>query len=199
MAPRPLPPIQIGARAGQYVERSAGLHLSTITQDILITTERDKYGKDTPDNQRWMNFLMGLVFERALEQAWLDREIEGGYRPELIRPGEVMLDGVIGTPDAFDTLKWRPEEYKCSKKSCRQPITDPKFWHYWVQLKAYAYMLGCTSGALYVLHVNGNYSREDSDPESGYVIRGWEDDWTKVELQENWDMLIRHARRRGWL
>jgi hypothetical protein len=148
---------------------------------------------------KYMNFYAGLIFERALELAWLDKELTSGQRPELIRPGEVVRDGIIGTPDAFDTKKFRPEEYKCTKKSCRQDVSDKKFWHYWVQLKAYAYMTGASGGALYILHINGNYSRDDNDPESGYVIKGWEDEWSTHHLEENWNMIAGHAKRMGWL
>lgn len=217
MAPTPMPPIDIRSRAGQYVERTDGLHFSQIMNDILVTLEPDRYGQG--NEGKWMNFLVGLIFERALELAWLDREIEGNYRPELIRPGEVTYDGVfdcllphcevcggigkkgiryriLGTPDAYDTYLARPEEYKCSKKSCRQDITDKKFWHYWVQLKAYAFITGSHSGVLYILHVMGNWSRDDNDPENGYVIKGWEDTWTDLELLENWNMIIKHAHSR---
>ena len=195
----PLPPLDIRSRAGQYTERTAGLHVSQIIGDLLVSMDPDTYGKNDANEGKWMNFLAGLVFERALELAWLDKEIEDNHRPELVRPGEVERDGILGTPDAFDTRLGRPEEYKCTKKSCRQEITDPKFWHYFVQLKAYVYMLGCNSGVLWVLFVNGNYSNDDNDPESSYVIKGWEMEWTDLELEENWTMLVNHARLRGWL
>lgn len=204
MAPTALPPIDIRSRAMQYTERTEGLHLSQITGDILIGMDPKKYGREDEDDGMWMNFLLGLIYERALELAWLDKELEG-HRPGLIRPGEIVwvdpISGknIYGTPDAFDTIKGRPEEYKFTKKSSRQPITDNKFWHYWVQLKAYAYMLGVNSGALYIMHVNGNNSKDFADPEGSYQIRGWEDTWTQVQLEENWAMLVNHARRRGWL
>lgn len=158
----------------------------------------EKYGTDK-GSSKWMNFMMGLVLERALERAWLDRELTGTYRPGLIRPGEVHKDNITGTPDAYDYITGEPEEYKCTKKSCRQDITDKKFWIYWVQLKAYCYMIGCDSGVLRVLFINGNYSREEDDPESGYVIKSWRCKWTELELWENWNMLLLHAKRKGWL
>lgn len=198
MAPRPLPPIDIRSRSQQYTERTDTLHLSQITNDILITGDPDRYDREV-DNGKWMNFLVGLIFERAIELAWMDKEIEGNYRPGLIRPGEVVLDGITGTPDAYDTTPGRPLEFKCTKKSCRQDILDKKFWMYWVQLKAYAKMLGVNSGELHILHIMGNWSRDEGDPESGYVIKSWEDEWTDLELDENWAMLRKHAMRRGWL
>jgi hypothetical protein len=198
MAPRPLPPLNIAARSNQYVDRSDGLHLSRITHDILCKMDPERYD-DREGGPNYMNFYAGLIFERALELAWLDKEFTSGQRPELIRPGEVTRDGVIGTPDAFDTKLFRPEEYKCTKKSCRQDISDVKFWHYWIQLKCYAYMTGANSGALYILHVNGNYSRDYSDPDSGYVIKGWYDEWSDTSLAETWNMILTHARRMKWL
>lgn len=202
MAPRPLPALNIEPRVNQYTERTEGLHLSSIIFDLMLGIEPEKYGKQTNENIKWMNFYMGLTFERVLEEAWLSKEMQ--YREELIRPGEISLDGIMMTPDAYDTTKRRPEEYKCTKKSCRQDITDKKFWPYWVQLKAYCYGLkmagfGANQGALYVLHINGNYTRDDDDPDSGYVIKPWEDEWTDLQLEENWAMLKNHARSRGWL
>lgn len=198
MAPRELPPLDLRSRVDQYTERTPGLHLSQIITDIMVGLEPDKYGpKDDPHGKKWANFYMGLLFERVLEEAWVGREAT--YRPELIRPGEIERDGIIGTPDSFDTLLGRPEEFKFTKKSVRQGITHNKFWVYWVQLMAYAYMLGVNSGVLRVCFVNGNYTRDDNDPDSGYVIRSWEDHWSELQLQENWDMLRAHARNRGWL
>lgn len=193
----PLPTPDLRVRADQYTERSSGLHLSHITQDILVGMDPEKYGDKDDSDQKWMNFIMGLIFERVLAMAWLDRE--RAVRPELIRPGEVTLDGVTGTPDAYDCLIGQPEEYKCTKKSSRQDIRDRKFWIYWVQLKAYAKMLGCTSGALWVLFINGNNSKNFDDPDASYQIKGWQANWTQLEIDENWMMLINHARRRGWL
>lgn len=205
MAPRELPPLDIRSRSQQYTERTDTLHLSQITNDILLTGDPEKYGdKDGADEGKWMNFLVGLIFERAIELAWMDKEIEGNFRPGLIRPGEVVCDGITGTPDVYDTSTARPLEFKCTKKSCRQSILDKKFWMYWVQLKAYCWMLkqagfGCNSGELHILHVMGNWSRDDNDPENGYIIKSWYDEWSDLELEENWMMLRGHAVRRGWL
>lgn len=196
MAPRLLPPLNIQDRVEQYTERSPGLHLSQITGDILIGLDPDRYG-EKGGGPAWMNFWAGLLFERIIERAWISKEME--QDTDIIRPGEVNLDGVCGTPDAWRLSRGRPAEFKCTKKSCRQDITDIKFWHYWVQVKAYAKMLGVNTGELHVLFVNGNYSRDDKDPESGYVIKSWEDEWTDQQLDENWNMLLNHARSRGWL
>src|SRR5258707_417323 len=110
-----LPPPDLAARANQYVARTDGLHLSHVTQDILATMDPAKYGETSRDDAKWGNFLAGLIWEGVLEIAWVDREAQ--IRSELIRPGEVTVDGIIGTPDAYDTAIGQPEEYKATKKS----------------------------------------------------------------------------------
>lgn len=198
-----LPPPNLSVRVDQYTERSEGLHHSRIVHDILCTLDPERYD-DREGGPNWMNFLSGLILERAFELAWLDKEISDGHRPELIRPGEIKYDGIIVTPDAYDTMMFRPEEYKCTKKSCRQDITDKKFWQYWVQLKAQAMATGSDSGVLWVMFINGNYNRSgvladgSIDPDSGWVIRGWEAYFTQLEKEENWAMLTNHAKSRGW-
>lgn len=191
-----LKPPDLTALTTQYTERTEGLHLSRITHDILCNIDPKRY-TEREGGPNYMNFLMGLMYERALEMAWMD--MERRTRPGLIRPGELMLDGIIGTPDAYDTYVGVPEEYKCTKKSIRQPITDRKFMHYWWQLKAYAKMMGVTSGHLWVLFINGDYSKDYDDPKASYTIKGWRADWSQLEIDENWDFIVKHAVRRGWL
>src|SRR4051812_12973667 len=111
MAPRALPPLDIITRSTQYVERSPGLHLSQITGDILVTMDPDRYDR-TENEGAHMNWLVGLLFERAVELAWVDREHE--VEPDFIRPGEVgPVDGILGTPDAYRISRGRPAEFKC--------------------------------------------------------------------------------------
>lgn len=198
MPPTLLPPLDLSIRCEQYTERSPGLHQSRILHHVLQSYDPERFGQKegTP---AYANFMMGLIFERALEMAWVSREFQ--VRPELIRPGEIIRDGIIVTPDGYDTHHGRPEEYKFTKMSCRQPITDKKFWHYWVQLKAQAWVTGSNEGVLWLCHVNGNWSKDfKNDPEAGYVIRGYVDQWTNLELEENWvNVYIRNALRMGWL
>lgn len=197
-----LPPFDLRSRSQQYTERTPdsadGVHFSTIMNDILMRKDPARYSDEgRHDNVRYMNFMMGLILERALELAWLDREME--VRPELIRPGELRLDGIIITPDALDTALGRPEEYKLTKKSCRQPPTDDKFWQYWTQLMCQCKVVGSLTGVLRVCHINGNYSRDDSDPDSGYVIKSWAWTWTQLQIDERWAMIVGHGIRYGFL
>lgn len=204
-----LPPFDLRSRSQQYTERTLDtpgwVHFSTIMNDILQRKDPERYSDEgRPDNIKYMNWMMGLVLERALELAWLDREME--IRPELIRPGELRYpvvedgsSGIIITPDAFDTKLGRPEEYKFTKKTCRTPITDDKFWHYWTQLMCQCKVAGCLTGVLRVLFVNGNNSRDPLDPDSGYVIRSWAWTWTQLQIDERWAMIVGHGIRYGFL
>lgn len=200
-----LPPLDLVVRSQQYTERTEGVHFSQILGDILSTLDPETYGVEAD----YGNFFAGLVWERALELAWLDKEKES--RPELIRPGEIKLDGIIITPDMYNTgCEWTrgrgcPVEAKFTKKSARQGIESTKFWQYWIQLKCQAYATGSECGELWVMFVNGNYNRSGKladgshDPLSGYVPLGWLAEFSDIEKEEAWSMVINHGKRRGLL
>jgi hypothetical protein len=192
-------------REGQP-ERSDTLHLSSIIKDMLKTLDRKRFGG--PLNPVLIE--IGWAFEHALSRGLL-----GVFKYQgpghTFHPGEFRVDGVSMSPDlvtvepepdpitAIITDVLRVEELKFTRMSCRQPITDPKFWHYIVQLKAYARALGTLDARLRVLFINGNYSRDDNDPEGGPVYRVFTLRFSPYELEENWQMLLNHAVRRGWL
>lgn len=174
-------------------------HVSRLLHTICEKMWPHRFGKGNGERPSNLRILIGMLFESLLTAAFksqISQDLNGDAR--FMRLGEVKRKvkwkgrqlTVVGTPDALDTEDWMIEEWKATWMSCRQPITDPKFWHYWVQVMAYCYMVGTTRARLRVLFVNGDYSHGD---ESGPRLLGWEVEFTEQELKENWDMLLNHA------
>lgn len=180
--------------------RSKGLHVSTIYRDIEHTMNGDR----PPDSElspselkRLGNYrAMGFAWERAIEHSLVDAFATG----TVIRPGEFTLDGIHCTPDLFDIEDYALEEWKATWRSMNRidragiyNALDKDFWVWGVQMKAYLRVLQTRRARLRVFFVNGDYR------ESGPRTRGWQLDFTQKELDDNWAMLVNHARRRGWL
>jgi hypothetical protein len=61
------------------------------------------------------------------------------------------------------------------------------------ECKGYCYGVGVEQVKMAILYLNGDW--KGSGPEyRGYHIR-----FTPLEIQENWEMILGHARRKGWL
>ncbi len=163
-------------------ERTPGLHVSTAIYAVMESLHPDRFGSDPPNQVR---FNLGNAFEHAIGDA-LMRE----YPDRYLRPGEISLDGITGTPDLWDVIDWATLEIKLTWASSRraEDIEDPWFWRYWAQLKSYSHMAGQTTGRLAICFINGDWK------ESGPQAMLWEDTWSAEELQENWEMIKSYAR-----
>lgn len=179
--------------------RSHGIHVSEIIRDILnraiIPGQRRPEMELTPEEKRRMgNYAaIGWVWEELVRMAML--EMEGGLWGDMkryVRAGEIERDGIIGTPDWVDTKDEAVIEFKATWRSSRRPI-ETDFWHWWVQIKAYCWMLGTNDATLVAFFVNGDY--RDSGPQ----IRMWKAGFKTEELKDNWKMLYNHASRKGWI
>jgi hypothetical protein len=199
-------PDLLGAK--QYTPRTnLTAHVSAIIKHILIGLDPKRYGGTRgpggePSEAARNMWEIGLAFEDVLSQALVDRftintagHVAG--LPRYFRPGEFTADRITGTPDILDILDRCVEEWKCTWMSSRLPLEDDKFWHYWVQLKAYLKLVGYRKGRLRVLHLNGDYSRDGQGPCP--VFRCVEAEFTQVEIDENWAMLKSHAKVMGWV
>ena len=167
------------------MERTPGLHVSTAIHAVMESLHPERFGSDPPDQVR-MN--LGNAFEHAIVDALMRKDPD-----RYLRPGEISLDNVTGTPDLWDVILWKTIEIKLTWASSRraEDIEDPWFWRYWAQLKSYVHMAGQDLGGLIVCFVNGDY--KDSGPQAFE----WEDRWKPDELQENWQMIRSYARREG--
>jgi len=176
------------------VPRSDTLHLSTITTDIGDRLFNTGYG-DSPIQKPQAEF--GFVWEELLSMAFAER-----HREECIfRPGEVMLDGITGSPDGINMEKWELEEYKATRKSASRSVEDS--WYWMTQIKSYIHMINQGKGEdeggkmnsciLRVLYINGDYK----PPTPKYVV--YRLVFSQLELRENWNMIRNHAESRGWV
>ena len=191
-------------------ERTRGLHLSDIYKSICVEMDRKRFDPDKPMDM--VRIETGTAFEQVLEIGLVARH------PGLVRPGEVACDGIIGSPDGLLLVElaeilWRLLEYKATWMSSREgmgtinPVTGEfvphrKFWHWFVQIKGYLYMLnrvfgfGMTQVQLVVLFVNGDYSKGNG---TGPQLLSWVYEFSEDDQLRNWVMLIQHARRKGML
>lgn len=184
-----LGPADEAFRAGdQSMQRSPGLHLSTIYQDIVQTI-------DPPDNTMTEQELQhyragGFLWERVMSAA-----LAGSLQTEdIVRPGEFTKDGIIGSPDLLDLPQWVIIDTKCTWRSAAKLDNIEKFFWVWlVQLKGYCSMVDTCRAQLLVMFVNGDYRPPRP------CIRRMNFEFTRRELSDNWLMLVNHAANRGWL
>lgn len=177
---------------GSLPPRSAGpgvLHLSTIYQDIessIALRERSEF------TEKELEFFRagGFLWERVWSQAFAE-SIRGGA---IVRPGEVYVEGITGSPDNWDIASNRVIETKCTwKSSAKFESLEKYFWLWLVQMKGYCRMVGTKEAELYVFFMMGDY--RGSGPQCNGLLL----EWTEKEIEDNWKMLKRHARDRGWI
>lgn len=168
--------------------RTAGLHISEIYNDLFQKLEPKRYDKSRPMDP--LRLEMGLLFESILEEG-LKAKFQGGKRP-----GELVTEeGIIYSPDLiiFDRSV-RLGEIKLTWMSSREvPRTvenglPSKFDKYICQMKAYCYHLDTRDARLIALFVNGDYTVHAPE------LLGWDLEFSQRELDENWRMLLNHAR-----
>lgn len=172
-------------------------HVSNIIRDILNTLypgTRNPYDDLSPsEKQRLGNYAsVGWAWEEIIRRGILDAGWMPGDAGRYISAGEMELDGIYGTPDWFDATDWSIVEFKATWRSSRRPL-DPDFWHWLVQIKSYCRMAGTQRAVLYVFFVNGDYR------ESGPELRAMVLEFTELELQESWEMMVQHAKSKGWI
>ena len=176
--------------------RSEGCHVSeiirSIENDVTRPGKRKPISELTGEERRRMGAYVhgGFAWEEIIRRAVVEMYLASEDR--FMSPGEFELDGIYGTPDWIDTEDWAIEEFKCTWRSSRRPITE-NFWAWWVQIKAYCRMAGVETARLRVFFVNGDYR------ESGPQIKMYQASFTDEELKDNWHMLLEHAREKGWV
>lgn len=168
--------------------RSDGLHVSEIYKSLMHDLEPKRFKNDGVFDMEKLE--LGLSFETMLEIGLQQRLF-----PDLVRPGEIISDeGIKMSPDGliFDPLTLL--EFKATWMSCRDGIEHDKFYVWFVQMKAYCRELHTRDAMLWAFFVNGDYTHPYKPELHAYQIR-----FTTLELEENWQMLTRHAVGKGML
>jgi hypothetical protein len=161
--------------------RSDGVHLSVVIHDIATTAGLDNY---TYGNEKNTMMEMGFIWEQVLERALKDRYA-------ICNIGELCVDGIYMTPDKFDVENWVLHEYKCTWKSSKNDPIDN--WRWMTQVKGYLRATQTRRCDMHVLYINGDY--KGTGPEwYRYSL-----EFTDQEIEENWTMIVNHAKRRGWI
>lgn len=170
-------------------DRPKGLHLSMIVTDICKCLKPEIYGKPLDDHSL-TKIGMGLSFEEALEEAFQSAAL-GTFRP----PPMLIAPGIWCSPDGVDPEAWCVEEFKLTWYSAKKQVPiDPVYFAWLTQIKGYCYAVGTLAARLWVLHINGDYA-----PPRPWPPRVFQLQFTEQEIIENWEMLVNHAKFRGWL
>lgn len=208
---------QRAAMGGHPEDRSPGLHLSDIIRDIAIRTGVLKI-KDVIDEVANLSLTPYQIEELArlpefaadpnftVAACWrifcglAFEEYWAATHPELIfHFGEVSRDGIAGTPDAVwptwldlgggNTIARPGPEVLCELKFTWKSTNNPNNWMYEAQIKSYCKMMGIRRARLTILYVNGAYG--PFEPQ----VRIIDYEFSDQELNENWTMIVRHARK----
>lgn len=176
--------------------RGAGLHISQIYGDLFSDLEPTRFVRgSTPDPLR---LGLGLAWETHLEKCLLLQE----NGEAASRPGEMVSEeGILYNPDLIIfNGSTRLGEIKLTWASSREFPNEPtnglppKAERYIVQMQAYCHCLETPHARLLAYFVNGDYTRN-----SGPQLKAWDLTFTTRELDENWAMLLNHARSKKML
>lgn len=173
-------------------ERSEGIHISQVIQDICIQRGMYEESREIPRSR----FELGKALERSLISAF-EREFPGRY----VEPGEISYDGIKGTPDILDIPEEEVDDIKLTDRSSGStpelftpapmdhPIREDRFWANWTQVMCYCVMVGWERGGLLLVHQRGDYRERRGE----VIYHAWRQIFTRYELDERWLMIRKHA------
>lgn len=160
------------------LDRSPGLHLSDVIRSLADTLQLIKKAAGWDMDVTWG---VGLLWEELLTAAY-----GATHAPRL---GEIVVDGIIMTPDGLSLDGPRGvvlEEYKATWRSNRNPPYDNLPWGW--QIKSYMRSVGTLEATMRILYIVGNWKG------SGPIYEVWNVTASPHELEENWTMILNHAR-----
>lgn len=165
--------------------------MSQIYGDLAQDLEPKRFVRGAPMDL--LRVEAGLALETVLEKGLRDRWC--AERP----PEQVTSEGIFYSPDMiiFDGGNPRLGEIKLTWMSAKdtpsEPATcfSPRFNKYVCQMQAYCYHLELNEARLLTYFVNGR----KGSPE----LLCWDIEFTKRELDNNWQKLMNHARHKRFL
>jgi hypothetical protein len=186
------PGIITGTPTESHGQRSTGtLHLSQVYRDMEETALVQRKREASEEELAWYaagGYLWERVFAMAHTQAMQDAD------PDLIRTDEWECDGVVGSPDCVRLSTWTVVELKFRWMSSNKfDRLEKYFWLELVQVKGYCKMVGTREAELIVFFCNGDY--RPPRPK----VRGVGLEFSDQEIEESWQTIVNHARRRRWL
>lgn len=172
-------------------DRTEGCHVSSIITDMCLRL--GYYSEEHAID--WTLVEAGNMFEwAAIKRRLLDSP------DDYLEVGELSLDNVYGHPDLLKVIDEKVVEFKWTFRSSfpgcevgQAPAIDhpiravsSKFWKDRIQLMSYCRMIGWLDGELEIGYHRGNYRDKQLD----HAVWGFK--FTKRQLIDNWDMLLRH-------
>lgn len=160
--------------------RTAGLHLSNITSDILRRNDPDRFGGDIKHE-----FIgIGQAVEDVIGDALAHRVM--GFE----KPGEFVdrKTGIIMSPDAFPPLREIKVTWIKGLPGV-EAMFDPKLSRYHFQGKCYCRVTGQNTIIFHVLFIIGNKHGVPLP-----VLRTFHVTYTNYEMEECWRMIVQHAK-----
>lgn len=157
--------------------RSSGIHLSGIIKPTL--QEAGLLDVYEESDEMPLVVMLGMFFEEGIVTLY----------PDMIwQPGEVSLDGIVGSPDGLTPgSPYLLEEFKFTKKSYRRgqgdAILGEKMWMW--QISGYLHMMKLTQARLHVLWDCGDYKERRMPIYSTYLLG-----FTEEELARFWKNVI---------
>lgn len=178
-------------QSGTRTTGPGAVHLSDLIKILMRSLQPVRFGTGPfVMNDR---VEIGILFEGMLEEALVRKYA-------TVRPAEIILDGVFMSPDGVNPNELAVEEYKSTYMSCSKGLVDEygaplaKFIHWFFQMMGYCKGLDVLRAILRVLYLAGDYSRPIGPRFQSYLI-----EFTQVEVDENWQMLLNVGREAGLL
>jgi len=164
--------------------REEGLHLGEVTRSLLAGSGFGYRGKGFSDME--LTAEIGLLWEEVLRKIMRDKY--------ATRPGQICCDGIWMSPDGIgpDPKGEVPlvvEEYKCTWQSSNRSLEDN--FSYMIQVKSYCRAIGTPVAVMRVFYIMGDYKG------SGPLYRVARMTFTARELEQNWQMVVKHKEAMG--
>lgn len=169
--------------------RSSGLHLTQIIHSLAqsIGVQDDSATQEQLEAYTSVGFIWEKVVENGMALACESQR--------YVRPGEVMLDGIIGSPDLLDLEQSIVVDTKVTfKSSTKLSDLQRNHWKWCVQLKGYCQIVGWQTAELWILPICSDWKPPMIAPPVRKRLQ-----FSKIELVDNWKMLTTHAREKGLL